>query len=130
MTWKRSPSFKAFFVTMRGNSLAPSGLGKDQPPFSRRSASKLGGACCVCCLEDAGLGAVPGRLLILADDDEDDGGAVPDAGGGRLIGRLRATRGFPEARGLRRGGAPGGGVGFWPCGPVGGDALMMTGDRR
>lgn len=41
------------------------------------------------------------------------------------MGGLRATRGFPEGRGLRRGAAPGGGVGFWPLGPMGGDALMM-----
>lgn len=33
--------------------------------------------------------------------------------------------GLPAGRGRRKGGAPGGGVGFWPLGPPDGDALMM-----
>lgn len=43
------------------------------------------------------------------------------------MGAFRATRGLPVVRGRRGGRVPGGGVGFWPPGPTGGDAPMMIG---
>lgn len=45
--------------------------------------------------------------------------------GGRFAGLLLGTRGFAVFRGLRSGGAPGGGVGLWPLGPPEGEGVAL-----
>jgi hypothetical protein len=54
-------------------------------------------------------------------------GTVGLEGSGRGSGFFRATIGLALLRRRRRGGAPGGGVGFWPLGPPDGDALIIDG---
>ena len=41
------------------------------------------------------------------------------------MGFFLGTRGFAAGRGLRNGGAPVGGVGFWPLGPPEGDGVAL-----